>query len=121
MQEINLINLGGGAVAEKFGDELSKVVENILDPNTEPKVKREVTIKVVIRPTIDRDMGAIAVYASSKLAPPVAFITQAYFGKDGQRSLAFENNPNQFTFNDFIETEKENNVHEIMHSAERKA
>lgn len=107
MDGINLANLGGGAALEKFEDELSRVVENILDPNTEAKVKREIILKVVINPDIERRMGAVTVYASSKLAPPAAFKTRAYFGKDGQKALAFEDNPHQVTINDFIQNQSE--------------
>ena len=101
MQELNLANLGGGAVLEKFADELEKTIENILDPNTEAKVKREVTIKVTISPTDTRTWGEIQIAATSKLAPTKAFVTRAYFGVDNGRHIACEDNPEQLTLDDF--------------------
>jgi hypothetical protein len=107
MEGITLSNLGGGAAAERFNDELEKVVENILDLNAEAKAKREVILRVVIKPDAERRMGSVDVYAMSKLAPPRVFATRAFFGKDGQRLLAFEDNPNQVTIEDFIDQPKQ--------------
>jgi hypothetical protein len=105
--EIGLATLGGGVALEKFKDEFQRVVENILDPNTGATVTRSVTITVTIKPTVDRLVGAISVSASSKLAASASYGTRAYFGKDGDRALAFEDDPKQVTITDFLESAKD--------------
>lgn len=106
MGQITLSNIGGGAAVEKFSDELRKVVANIMDPNTPASAKREITIKVSIKPSVDRAFGPIVVSASSKLAPVRGFSTVAHFGMDGDEPVAFEDDPKQLTIGDFIENSK---------------
>jgi hypothetical protein len=99
--DMNLATLGGGAAIEKFQDELARVVANILDPNTETNAKREIVLRVVFRPVKDRSRpvveAAVAVYASSKLAPPVAFATRAFVGVHQGVAIVCEDNPAQLT------------------------
>jgi hypothetical protein len=100
---ITLDNLKGGAVLERFEDELRRVAENVIDPNCEAKVKREIILRIVIKPDAERRIAAVGIYASSKLAPPLTLATVAYFGKDGGRAVAFEHDPQQLTLDNFIE------------------
>jgi hypothetical protein len=65
---LTLDTLGKGAAKELFAQELDRVLENILDPNTEPVAKREITLKVTFRPSDDRREVETEVEASSKLA-----------------------------------------------------
>lgn len=121
--QITLANLGGGAAVEKFEDELQRVVENILDPNTEPEAKREVILKVAIKPDKDREFGAISIVASCKLAPASAYNTRAYFGQDAETFVAYEDNPRQTTIDDFIQQENQaipiTNVPPMTHVVDR--
>jgi hypothetical protein len=97
---MNLTNLGNGAAVEKFNEALDRVIENIQDPNTEATSKREIVLRVVIRPNAKRDFGAIQVYAAPKLAPPMAFGTMAHFGMDKGKPVAYENRAQQLTFDE---------------------
>ncbi len=109
MAEITLTNLGGGAAIEKFQEELEKVIKNILDPNTDPKAKREVNLKVIIQPNAERNWVAIKIEALAKVAPNVAYATRAFVGidRDSKRAVACEDNPNQLSIDDFMKN-KEN-------------
>ena len=101
--QLSLTNLGGGVAVEKFGDELAKVVENILDPKTEAGAMREISLKVKIKPAQDRTFGAVLVETNSKLAPNVAYGTKAFFGVDKEGlPLAFGSDPKQTTITDFM-------------------
>lgn len=44
--EINLNEFAGGALAEKIGEALKQVTENIKNPNTEATTKRKTLIKM---------------------------------------------------------------------------
>lgn len=69
MSKINLADLGGGAVGERFMYEMNKVLANVYDPNTDPKKVREVTLKIKLKGDENRDVLLTEIQASSKLAP----------------------------------------------------
>ncbi len=66
---INLQTLGDGAIAELFAIEFQKVLQNIGDPNTSARFKREVTIKLTVLPNEDREIATMDVAVTSRLAP----------------------------------------------------
>jgi hypothetical protein len=106
---INLATLGGGVMAARFDEELAKVVENILDLNTEATRKREIVLRVSIKPTADRNMGVIGISADSKLAPVTSFATKGFFGRrrtDG-KLLALEHDPKQLDIEGMLKTRTE--------------
>ena len=68
--DLTLENIGYGAIAENFEDELKKVVANILDVNTNANTVREVNLKLKIKPNIeDREVCEMEVILTNKLAP----------------------------------------------------
>lgn len=69
MQEIELKNIAGGALQEKFNTALSDVVENLLDPNTPSKDKRKITIEMTFSTDEERQQVAATVSVKEKLAP----------------------------------------------------
>ncbi len=97
--EISLQSLCEGAAGELFDLELQKLNDNIADPNTDPKIIREVVLKVRFRPDENRERAAMEVGVTLKLAPRKGHGALAWFGKDNAgRQIAVENNPNQGTF-----------------------
>ena len=94
-ETISLETLKGGAVIQLFNEELAKVMENIMDPNTEAEAVREVTLKVKIKPDRDRATGSVQIIPTAKLAPAVALGTRMFFGKKGGKYLAWEHDPQQ--------------------------
>ncbi|WP_338232852.1 hypothetical protein [Companilactobacillus muriivasis] len=60
----DLSTMTNGGVQEKFVQELKKVTENILDPNTDATKKRTVTITLTYQPNENRD--AVSVYSEVK-------------------------------------------------------
>jgi hypothetical protein len=92
--EVTLATIGGGAAVEKFDDELLRVVENIMDPNTDLK-EREVVLKVKIKPMKERGSSTVEVSCFSKLRPAESFCTQFYMGRSKEGIKVFESNPQQ--------------------------
>ena len=92
---IQLPTLANGAANELFEDELSKVLENILDVNTEAEATRSITLKLTVKPALDRDSAALKFEASSKLAPTLGVGTAMFIGKQDGRFIAVEHNPKQ--------------------------
>jgi len=109
VSEITLANLGGGAAIEKVQEELGRVVENILDPNTNATASRSIVLTITFKPAKDRSFGDVEVATQAKLAPSTAFSTRAFFGADKEgKHVAFEDNPKQVTIQDFLD--QKNNV-----------
>lgn len=84
MNRVELKDLVGGALQEKFGKAFEKVIENLQDQNTSFKVKRGITIKLTFDQNEARDDVSVSVDVSEKLAPQAGMKTSFYIGKDLQ-------------------------------------
>ena len=81
----SLSDLMEGGLVERCNQELTKVWQNVYDPNTNPTAARKVVMEVKIVPNERRDSVQFHVNVSSKLAPHVA-LTQTVMlslGADG--------------------------------------
>ena len=81
----SLSDLMDGGLEERFNQELTKVWQNVYDPNTNPTAVRKVVMEVKNVPNERRDSVQFHVNVSSKLAPHVA-LTQTVMlslGADG--------------------------------------
>lgn len=67
----SLSELMDGGVEERFNSKMDEVWENVQDPNTDPKAKREICIKIVIKPNDRRDSADFQVSVTNKLAQPM--------------------------------------------------
>lgn len=82
-ERLTLANMCSGGVQERIDRALAKVSDNILDLNTDPKKKREVTVKIIFAPNeSDREDVAVSVQTSVKLAPETGLETQLFISKD---------------------------------------
>lgn len=84
MNKVELQNLVGGQLQEKFEYAFEKVLENLQDPNTSFKVKRGITIKLDFVQNEKRDDVLVSVDVSEKLAPQAGMKTSFSIGKDLQ-------------------------------------
>jgi len=92
--KVSLMNMGRGVAEEKFTDELAKVILNIIDPNTDHKIKRQIDLTVKFKPNEERDQVSISVQAKSTLAPAKATESIVFVGVDNRGNpLAEEWNP----------------------------
>ena len=105
--QVSLSTIGGGAAVERFDDELRRVLDNIIDPNTPPKAMRKVTLEVKIKPDVDREIGQVEIVVKSQIAPAEAYETKFIIGKDMGRGVATEYiSPKQRTLQESIEDKK---------------
>ncbi|NQN57285.1 hypothetical protein HPA10_02610 [Streptococcus suis] len=79
---LDLSSIAAGGLQEKLNNELARVIENILDPNTDPTVKREVSIKLVLKPNDQRNSVDTIMEVKSKLAPQVKLSTTILVGQN---------------------------------------
>lgn len=101
-QFVSLETLGQGAAIELFADELKKVLENVLDPNTKASAKRSVTLTLEIKPDEDRSFAHTSLEVKSKLAPTKPVGVPIYIGKHAGAAVATERDTRQLTFEDNV-------------------
>lgn len=81
---IDLSSFADGAVAERFNQELKKLLENIADPNTDPKKARKLTLTVTLKADEKRDLATVNVVAKSTLAPAKDIETKIIMDYDNE-------------------------------------
>jgi len=94
-EPVTLTTIASGAALELFDQELDKVLQNVLDPNTEAKSTREIVIKVKLTPDDNRDVGHVQVTATSKLAPFRSAGGTVFVAKVRGKAVAVAHNPHQ--------------------------
>lgn len=84
METKSILEMARGAIMEQVDIEVGKIVDNILDLNTDPKKKRQLQLTVDFTPSGDRSQVAITATAKSKLLPNNAVQTTIYVGADSE-------------------------------------
>lgn len=113
MIHIDLAELAGGTLQEKFDRELTRVVENMQDPNTPFNEKRGITISISFHQNELRDDAKIEISVKSKLAGVISAKTNFAMGKDLKTGQVLireygKQIPGQMSFSDVApEEEKE--------------
>ena len=65
----SILQMARGAIQERVDYEVSRVVDNILDLNTEATAKRKITMTIEFKPDENRQYIKISASAKSALAP----------------------------------------------------
>lgn len=89
MEKVNLNELTGGALQEKFNQALETVVANMQDPNTPWKNKRAITIRLTFEQNEDRDDATVNVSVDTKTAPVKPIATRMAIGMDLETGKAY--------------------------------
>lgn len=87
MSNKHLINfdiskIADGGVQVKLNRALKEVADNIMDPNTDPKKKRSVTLKISVAPDKKRNAANITAEVKTSLAPEEGVETTMLLGRD---------------------------------------
>src|SRR5687768_18623541 len=83
-EDVSLETLGGGAAIEGFNDQLKRVVENVMDPNTDAKEARKITLTVSIKPNAERNFAQVSIKCVSKCAGLNEVPSVMFFVPDGK-------------------------------------
>lgn len=90
MDKLSMSNMARGALSEQFEVELEKVLENIVDPNTDAKKTRKITISMEFKPNDKRNMAQIKCQAKSSLVPANTVETAILINKGKDSIVAAE-------------------------------
>lgn len=77
-QQKSILEMARGAIQERADYEITRLLGNILDPNTSATAKRKLTITLELKPDDDRQSIAVSVTAKSALAPTNPVVTSLY-------------------------------------------
>ena len=89
MNKVELHEIVGGALQEKFSKAFENVIENLQDANTSYKVKRKITISLDFTQNESRDDVHVDVAVVEKLAPQAPMTTSFAIGKDLQSGKVY--------------------------------
>lgn len=86
----SLLQMAKGAIQERVDYEVTRVVDNLLDMNTEAKAKRKVTLNIVMTTDDDRRVVKVEASAKSTLAPvtPIGTSLVITADRNGEMMLA---------------------------------
>ncbi len=84
---IDLNTFAEGALSERFNNELQRVLENIADPNTDPKKTRKLTVTVAFNADEKRDVIFTSVLAKLSLAPAKQIEAKLLMDFDGKGKI----------------------------------
>lgn len=87
---VTLDTLAGGAARELWQREWERVLENIMDPNTDPKAARAVTLTVTVKPDEDRQAVVVSIDAKSKLVHAKPHTRRLFVGHIGDQPVAVD-------------------------------
>ena len=65
----NILETAQGAILERVNYEMEKVLDNIMDVNTDPTAKRKIQLTLILKPTNDRQVITMSTVVKSTLAP----------------------------------------------------
>lgn len=94
-ERISLATIRRGSAVEMVDDAIQKIMENIVDPNTDATAKRKVTLTLSFVPTNERDSAAVGISVRSSLAPQAAVETTAFISHTRDGVACVEYDPNQ--------------------------
>lgn len=91
----SILQMARGAIEERVDYEMSRVIDNILDPNTEPTAKRKLNLTIEFKPDANRQVISVITTAKSQLCPTNSVATSLFITGDEQGEVtAVEMVPN---------------------------
>lgn len=86
----SILQMAKGAIQERVDYEVSRIVDNILDINTDAKAKRKVVLTIELKPDDNRQVITFSASAKSTLAPtkPIDSALVITSDKQGEMMIA---------------------------------
>lgn len=75
MRHFNLETFAGGELSRQINRDIEAVMRNVVDPNTDVKAKRKITVTIEFKPNEQRNFITTNVNSKPTLAPALGAIT----------------------------------------------
>lgn len=82
LEKKSILQMAMGAIEERVDYEMTKIIDNILDPNTKATGKRKVSVTVELVPDDERKTVHVVATAKSALVPTNPITTALYIHTD---------------------------------------
>ena len=86
----SILEMAHGAILERVDYEMAKILDNILDANTEATAKRRMTLTLTFAPDGERATVAVSATAKTTLAPTNPAVTSWYLTEREGKAQAVE-------------------------------
>lgn len=100
-KNLTIETLKGGAAIEMVNKELERVFSDIADINKQGDSKRQVTLTISFNPSEDARVGGCKISVSSSLGKQKPVTATVFFGFEGGKGVAAEQQLNQPSFEMF--------------------
>jgi len=81
-EKINVLELARGAIQEQIDNQMGRILENLMDPNTDTKTKRKLTVTLEFKLDENRETVDCAAQAKATLAPVKPITTRLILDTD---------------------------------------
>lgn len=88
MEAKSVLEMEKGAIAERADYEMTRIIDNIIDPNTRADRKRTLTVTLEFTPDSERKNLRMICVAKSKLEPTNPVATSLYVGHNEHGEFA---------------------------------
>lgn len=88
LEKRSIIQMAMGAIEERVDYEMTRIIDNIVDPNTKATGKRSLTVKIDLTPADDRQTIQVSATAKSTLVATNAVATALYITNDTNGEMA---------------------------------
>lgn len=75
MRRFNLETFAGGELSRQINRDIEAVMRNVVDPNTDVKAKRKITVTIEFKPNEQRNFITTNVNSKPTLAPALGAVT----------------------------------------------
>lgn len=75
MRHFNLETFAGGELSRQINRDIEAVMRNVVDPNTDVKAKRKITVTIKFKPNEQRNFITTNVNSKPTLAPALGAVT----------------------------------------------
>ena len=75
MRHFNLETFAGGELSRQINRDIEAVMRNVVDPNTDVKAKRKITVTIEFKPNEQRNFFTTNVNSKPTLAPALGAVT----------------------------------------------
>ena len=75
MRHFNLETFAGGELSRQINRDIEAVMRNVVDPNTDVKAKRKITVTIEVKPNEQRNFITTNVNSKPTLAPALGAVT----------------------------------------------
>ena len=95
MDKLSMATLRRGSAVEMVDEAIQRVLENVVDPNTDAKSKRRVTLTLTFAPDKERESMGVDITVKTTMAPQASVATTAFIAHTRDGVACVEHDPRQ--------------------------